>query len=272
MTKVVDMQQAVILEKQATASDDSQYSLVQIIGLWAMVALPMFFLAWVIAPALAPYSPFHPGITYWLLIIVGMIWQFVFSLIILYREMGTLNIRRIRERTWLTAPEEPKTGKKNYWLFLWVIPAILFNGLVTAFSDIVDVPWVNMFPFLAPRSFMDIAELATPEFHGAWWLLGIVLLSSIFNYFLGEELFFHGVLLPKVKGAFGKWDWVANAVFFGLYHLHKPWAIPGIIVSCLSYSLPATRFKSNWMAVIVHGFEGIILFIIVLGIILGLAG
>lgn len=55
-----------------STSAKNQYTLWQIFGIWALVALPMALLAWVIAPAVIPYSPLHPGLTYWVLIIAGM--------------------------------------------------------------------------------------------------------------------------------------------------------------------------------------------------------
>ncbi len=94
-------------------------------------------------------------------------------------------------------------------------------------------------------------------------------MSFLFNYFLGEEFLFRGVLLTKMQGVFGKYDWVANAFLFGLYHLHKPWAIPGIIVSSLAITGPARRFRSNWMAIVVHGVELIPVLVMVLAVILG---
>ncbi len=106
---------------------------------------------------------------------------------------------------------------------------------------------------------------------GQWWVLGIVLVSSIFNYFLGEEFLFRGILLPKMQGVFGKYDWVANSVLFGLYHLHKPWTILSNIVMDLGASLPARRFHSNWMAIAVHGVEGFITLAMILTVLLGLA-
>jgi len=252
-------------------AEQDQYSLLKIIGLWALVAVPMFLLAWVVAPALIPISPFHPGITFWLLIITGMIWQFVVSSVILYREVGTFSWQQIRKRLWLQAPQDPRSGQPRWSLLWWVLLALGINFLLNMFGDVIDVPWMNLLPFLEPQSHMNISELATPEFQGAWWLMGIVLVSSLFNYILGEELFFHGVLLPKMRGVFGSWDWVANGVLFGLYHLHKPWMIPSIILSCMTYALPARVFKSNWFPLIVHGFEGIILVVMVLAVIMGMA-
>jgi membrane protease YdiL (CAAX protease family) len=115
-----------------------------------------------------------------------------------------------------------------------------------------------------------LSQLVSPEFQGQWWLLGVLLVSHFLNYFLGEEFLFRGILLPKMQGVFGKYDWVANAVLFGLYHLHKPWMLPSIIVGGLALTWPARRFHSNWMAIIVHGVEGIPSLILVPAVILGL--
>ena len=244
-----------------------QYTIWQILGIWAVVTLPMVLLTWVALPAIMPYSPLHPGITYWLLVIVGMVWQFVVSLVIMYRELGTLRWSAIRQRTWLQTPRDPRTGKPSSRLYWWVLPPLFFLALVVfVLAGYLDAPMAWLFPALHP---VEMSQLATAEFQGQWWLLGVVLVSLLFNYFLGEAFLWHGVLLPKMNGVFGKYDWVANAVLFGFYHLHKPWALPSVIVSNLAYSWPAKRFRSNWMAVIVHGVEGIPVLVLTLAVILG---
>jgi hypothetical protein len=106
------MEPALVTARDRAAETD-QYTLGQIIGIWALISLPMALLAWVVAPALVPISPLHPGITYWLLMIAGMGWQFVMSLIILYRELGTLRWSVVHERIWLGMPRDPKTGQPN---------------------------------------------------------------------------------------------------------------------------------------------------------------
>jgi membrane protease YdiL (CAAX protease family) len=249
-----------------------QYSLAKILGIWAGVALPMGLLAWVIAPALIPRLPLHSGITYWLLIIVGMFWQFVVALVILRRELGTLRWKVLRKRLWLNLPRDPWTGRARTRLFWWVVPCLMFSftvGIVLA--SYMDAPVTALFPALQMPEHADTSRLADPQFIGQWWLLGVLLTSWVFNYFLGEELLFRGVLLPKMRGVFGRWDWVANAVLFGLYHVHMPWSLPSNILSNLAYTWPARRFRSNWMSVIVHGVEGLVLLPIVLGVILGLS-
>ena len=260
-------------DRSTFEQEKGQYTLWQILGIWALVSLPMALMIWVVLPAILPYSPLHPGITYWLLIIVGMVWEFVVALAIMYRELGTLRWSAIRQRAWLQTPRYPGTDQPNRKLYWWLLPPMLFDALVIiGLSRFLDAPMARLFPALQPAPFMDMAQLATPEFHGQWWLLGITLVSFVFNYFLGEAFLWHGVLLPRMQGVFGKYDWVANAVLFGLYHLHKPWALPSVIVSNLAYSWPARRFRSNWMAVIVHGAEGIPTLVMVLAVILGLVG
>ncbi len=254
------------------AEQVGQYTLWQILGIWALGALPMALIAWVVAPIIIPYSPLQPGITYWLLTIAGMAWQFVVSLVIIYRELGTLRWSAIRQRTWLQTPRDPRTDQPNRKLFWWVLPAILFAGVVGfGLAGYLDAPMARLFPALKPALYMDTSQLGSPQMQGQWWVLGILLVSFVFNYFLGEEFLFRGVLLPKMQGVFGKYDWVANAVIFGLYHLHKPWSIPSVIVGSLAITWPAKRFRSNWMAIIVHGVEMFITLVMILTVLLGLA-
>lgn len=257
----------------STYDAESQYTLGQILAIWAIVTLPMVLLNWVIPPIVIPISPLHPGYTYWLLIIAGMAWQFVVSLVIVYRELGTLRWSAIRQRTWLQTPRDPRTDQPNRKLYWWVVPPILINFIIVfVLRHYLDAPMTWLFPGLQAAPYMDFNQFATPEFHGQWWLLGTALLSFLFNYLLGEAFLWHGLLLPRMQGVFGKYDWVANAVLFGLYHMHKPWELISVIISNMTYSWPARRFRSNWMSVIVHGVELFPILFIVLAIILGWIG
>jgi membrane protease YdiL (CAAX protease family) len=58
-----------------------------------------------------------------------------------------------------------------------------------------------------------------------------------------------------MNGAFGRFDWVANAVLFGLYHVHKIWFWPSMIASSFGYAWAAKRYRSLWLSMIVHGVE-----------------
>ena len=76
------------LHERSTSFD--QYTRWQILGIWFAGAAPMWILSWVVAPVIIPHLPLHPAMTYWLLMIAGMMWQFVLSLVIVYRELGSL--------------------------------------------------------------------------------------------------------------------------------------------------------------------------------------
>jgi membrane protease YdiL (CAAX protease family) len=112
----------------------------------------------------------------------------------------------------------------------------------------------------------------TPEqWVGAWYLLVLWVFQFVGNYLWGEEFLFRSVLLPKMQGVFGKWDWLANAVLFGSYHWHRPWVIPSSIITGIIYTYPSRRFRSAWYGLIVHGLDGVFFLVIMLGLVLGLA-
>ena len=76
---------------------------------------------------------------------------------------------------------------------------------------------------------------------------------------MGEEPLFRGLLLPRMRGAFGRWDWLANGVLFGVYHLHTPWSIPASMIDTLFISYPATRYRSALIGICVHSVQTVVL-------------
>lgn len=262
------------------AEQMGQYTLRQILGIWALAALPMGILSWVVFPAVSPNfrsDPLGAGVTRMVLITIGLIWLFVLSVIIVLQEEGNLRWATIKRRLRLNLPQEPTTGLTHRRLWLWVIPFIS----VSAMWDIALVPivqklWVSILPFLAePPGYSFAIVFKSPEILqrlvGAWWFFGLYVVSSIFNDFLGEELLFRGVLLPKMEGVFGRWSWLANGVLFACFHVHQPWVIAENIVSGAILAYPSWRFRSTWMAVIVHSVQNVFFGFLVLGIILGLS-
>src|SRR5215208_6454012 len=77
---------------KGTPSQSEQYSLAMILGIWAAAALPMGALAWVVAPLVAGQLDGPVPLTRALLVslTVGLIWQFVLVLVLVYREQGSL--------------------------------------------------------------------------------------------------------------------------------------------------------------------------------------
>jgi membrane protease YdiL (CAAX protease family) len=90
----------------------------------------------------------------------------------------------------------------------------------------------------------------------------------MFNTVLGEELLFRGLLLPRMNRAFGRADWLANGALIAAYHLHMPWAIPGILADAFVLAYPTTRYRSAWIGIAVHSTQSVFLAVIVLTLVL----
>ncbi len=264
-------------DRLALAQEKGQYTLWQILAIWLAGGAPIWTLGWVIYPVLSQgLSAVDAGLLRIKLLTIGLIWQFVLSLIVLYQEEGNIRLSTIRRRFWLNNPISPRTGQKNNRLWWWILP--LFVLVVTvelAIAPALDSLWTKLFPFLAEPQGYSGAALFAPELRaqwiGAWSLLALMVMESVFNSFLGEEFLFHGVLLPKMQGVFGRWDWVANGVMFGLYHLHQPWSVPGNILYGLLVAFVGRRYHTNWFPIILHSAQAIYFIFLILGLILGLA-
>jgi len=156
-----------------------------------------------------------------------------------------------------------------------VLPFVLLFVLsVAALAPRLDPLWLRAFPFFAEPPQYSVNQLLAPErlpaLAGAWWLYGLFLLLALFNTVLGEELLFRGVLLPRMQGAFGRWDWVANGVLFGVYHLHQPWGIASSVVDgALCFALPSRRFRSAWFGIAVHSTQSVYFALVLLPVFLG---
>jgi membrane protease YdiL (CAAX protease family) len=265
------------LQELSKSYEKNQYTLLQILGIWLAAGAPMWLLSWVAYPAMsAGLPPLDAGLLRMNLLAVGLIWQFVLAMIILYREEGNIRLSTIRRRFWLNHPVSAKSGEIKKSLWWWIIPLILLVAfLEIGFRPTLVKLWVAIFPFFAEPEGYDMSAMFTPELRaqmvGAWGLLGVFFVQALFNTFLGEEFIFRGVLLPKMAGVFGKWDWVANGMIFGLYHLHQPWGILNSIAGGLIFAFTGKRFHSNWFPIILHSGQSVYLLFLILGLVLGLA-
>ncbi|GHP00278.1 hypothetical protein KSF_103250 [Reticulibacter mediterranei] len=154
-----------------------QYSLRHILLIWAAAAIPMGILGWGVAPALAHLSQ-TPVLVRLAVLTIGLVWQFLLVMILLYREAGNLRWSTIRQRLWLTAPRSPRTGTPRARLWWWLVPLILLIAIYDlGLGGSVDHLWVSVFPFLAAPSGSDLSTiLATPQAQaqlaGAWNVWG----------------------------------------------------------------------------------------------------
>lgn len=255
-----------------------QYSLWQIIGIWLAAGVPMWLLGWVVYPMLSgSLAPLDAGLLRMKLFTGGMTWQFVLAMIIVYREMGTISLGTIRRRFWLNHPRDVRSGETRKALWGWLIPLIvIYAALEIGLRSLLVEVWTGIFPFLAEPESLDFTLLLSPELHAFWvsnWgMMVLFFVSALFNTFLGEEFIFRGVLLPRMEGIFGKWDWVANGVLFSLYHLHQPWGILATLPGDLVIAFSGKRFRSNWFPILIHSGQSVFFLGMILGLVLGWMG
>jgi membrane protease YdiL (CAAX protease family) len=236
-----------------------QYGLLGIVAVWAAAALPMGALAWIVAPALDNQFSGEANIplvkALLLLLTAGLIWQFVLVVILLRREQGTLHWPVVREALWLRSPRDPKSGRRGgrVWLVLFYLEMFL------------PEPWKPENRDFA--NFLD-SDVGKEFLSGAWGWFGVIVVLSVFNTVLGEELLFRGFLLPRMNGAFGRLDWLANGVLFSAYHLHEPWVFLSPLADAFVLAYPTKRYRSAWIGIAVHSAQSVVIVIVVLTLVL----
>jgi membrane protease YdiL (CAAX protease family) len=243
-----------------------QYSIAQILGVWAGAALPMGVLAWIVAPAVEDNFSGTGNVpmvkALLLLLTAGMAWQFVLVALLVWHEQRTFRWSVVRDALWLRSPRSPKTGRVGGKVWLILIPLLALFALEEVIP-VFGVPESRDF-----ASFVD-SDVGQHFFSGAWGWFGLIILMQIFNTVLGEELLFRGLLLPRMKRAFGRGDWAANGVLFTAYHVHVPWLMPAtLLVDTFAIAYPSRRYQSAWIGIAVHSAQSVFFAAIILTLVL----
>lgn len=247
----------------APARSLPQYSLARILGTWAAAALPMAALAWLVAPWLA--GTFEGESSWPRAIIVtltaGLVWQFVLVLVLVRREQGSLRWSVVKAALWLQRPQSPRTSRRGGRLWWLMVPLVVFVAAKEMLPGLPAPAGRDLGEFLGSQAGQDFLS-------GNWGWFAMIVTMFVFNTALGEELLFRGLLLPRMQGAFGRWDWVANGVLFTAYHLHVPWAMPKVLLDMFVLAYPSRRYRSALLGIAVHSAQSIVLGALVLALVL----
>src|ERR687892_2142420 len=250
----------------AVSVEIPQYSRSAIVAIWAAAALPMAAAAWLVTPVLADrfggdgIVPMAKAL--YISLTVALVWQFVLVAVLVRREQGTLRWSTVREALWLRFPRSPRSGRIGGRVWLILIPLIVLFGAAHELVPSIAAP--------DNRDFANLVESdAGKEFlRGAWGWYALLLVNFLFNTVLGEELLFRGFLLPRMNGAFGRGDWVANGLLFAGYHLHVPWVIPAGLLDTFILAYPSKRYRSAWIGIAVHSAQSVVFAILVLTLVI----
>ena len=266
MNVTLPLTQAAPRAEAARSVEIPQYSRRAILAIWAAAALPMAAAAWLVTPLLADtfggdgIVPMAKAL--YVTLTVGLVWQFVLVAGLVRREQGTLRWPIVREALWLRSPQSPRSGRVGGRVWLILIPLIVLFG---ATHELV--------PSIAAPENRDFATLVESDagkafLSGAWGWYALLLVNFVFNTALGEELLFRGFLLPRMNGAFGRGDWVANGLLFTGYHLHVPWGMPATLLDMFFIGYATKRHRSAWIGIAVHSAQSVVLAILILTLVI----
>lgn len=189
---------------------------------------------------------------------VGLVWQCVLVVALVRRECGNLRWATLKDALWL---HRPQTHRGVGFLVVICLGLALLMGLAGE--------WLS----LPAQANHDLGHfLQSPQgrafFKGNWLWFGVALVLMFFNTVAGEELLFRGLLLPRMHGAFGRLDWLANGLLFALYHLHQPWSMPAAALDAFLLAWPSKRLRSAWIGIAVHSSQSVFLTLVLLWLVL----
>ena len=249
-------QSTTTLTSPAAQVEIPQYAPSRILAIWAAAAVPMGLLAWVVAPAIAGSGATRERFTVSLLaaLTAGLVWQFVLVLAIVGREQRTLRPSTVMAALWLQSPTDPgdRTGRRGGRLWWWALATTL---AVAVLEEVLSVDPDG----IASHNFGLVVGSGWGQalFRGNWPLYALAVIEFAFNTVLGEELLFRGLLLPRMRRAFGRADWVVNAALFAGYHLHQPWTMPSALTTGLAQAYATKRWQSAWFGIIAHSAQSV---------------
>ena len=174
-------------------AEKGQYTLWQTLAIWLAAGAPMWLLGWAAYPAMSVgLADVDAALLRVKLMTAGLVWQFVLSMLILYREEGNIRLDTISRRFWLTHPVDSKTGETKKSLWWWLVPLIPLTAALELGSRPMLVRlWTILFPFLAEPKGYDGAALFSPELRsqwvGGWGVFGLFFIFGLFNTVLGED-------------------------------------------------------------------------------------
>jgi len=242
-----------MVEKQFEWGEAKQLNPLQIFAAFAIPSAIAFAGFRVVLPAV--HDGGVPAIVAWPIIASIMLLGFtVAPLWLMKREADALGIS-LKSRMCL------KPLNRRQWLFA---VGVLILGLAVAGAAAAAVPiWIGIsglnipdyFPFFFNPAIDPIStpsEVLTPGFElkGAYWLIGLMVVTLLLNI-LVEELYFRAWLLPKMI-SLGAAAWVINGIAFAFYHTFQLWLLPQLIPLSLIMAFVVYQTRSIWPAFATH--------------------
>jgi membrane protease YdiL (CAAX protease family) len=189
-------------------------------------------LIYICGPLFASSSGLLPTWVYLSVSILANGAEMLAALLILRKEGFSLNFNKsFRDRINWRFPNTWKQWGLVFFIFILTFIGIkLLSGVTSQLALAANIPsWMSQVnPNIHFDNYADKYPDVTIPGNILFLIMILVVRSFIFNI-LGEELYYRGVLQPKMVGVFGKWSWVANGILFAGKHAAMYWMIPLLI-------------------------------------------
>lgn len=196
-----------------------------------------------------------PAIVAWPVIASLMLLGFTGAAIFLMkREAGVLGVS-LKARMCLKPLSLKQWGFAIGILLIGVAAAAGLGSASQLWSNATGLRAPEYFPFFLDPSIDPMSTASTeltPGFQlkGAYWLIGLMLLTLALNV-LVEELYFRAWLLPKMQFLGGA-SWIVNGLGFAFYHTFQLWLLPQILPLSLFMAFVVYKTRSIWPAFAIH--------------------
>jgi membrane protease YdiL (CAAX protease family) len=244
------------LSRSPVRVEAPQFGIWTIVWMFAWPAIWYTLLIYGLGQLFIPEGGTTPTWLRLLVFVLGSGAELVAGLFLLRGEGYRLSMDALRDRLRLRWPKGWKA---------WAVAGIV---LILGLSLNMAIEPLNnrlaSVPGFTPPAWWGAASNPTVQVNGAadffpdinlagnyLFILLYFVIGLVFNIF-GEELYYRGYLLPRMRGAFGRWDWVANGTLFTLKHVYQRWLYPGILVGGLCYAFAAGPLGSLPLAMAYH--------------------
>jgi membrane protease YdiL (CAAX protease family) len=233
-----------------------QFGIGKIILMFAWPAIWYTVLIYGLGPLFIPDGGTIPTWFRLLVFVLGGGAEMAAGLVLLRREGYRISIAALRNRIRFRWPKSTKA-----WGLAGIV-LVIGMGLSMAMEPANRA--LATIPGFTPPQWWGAAGNPTIKIYGAadyfpdinllgnyLFVLLYFAIGLVFNI-IGEELYYRGYLLPRMRGTFGRWDWVANGILFTLKHVYQRWLFPGILVGGLCYGFAAGILGSLPLAMVYH--------------------
>ena len=140
---------------------------------------------------------------------------------------------------------KPMTGQDGNWMTVGLIVTFLLQvGVTVLFNPIIDQFMANMGWIRSSNAGYDLDRTSILS-------ISLLTISLIFNI-VGEELWWRGYIFPRQELQHGQWAWLIHGTMWALFHISRPWEIPGKLIVAQVIPFIVQRRKNTSISLLMH--------------------